>query len=68
MITKSNLKFEECIGRGSFAVVHRGTWQGKEVALRLPSGLDADSLQNIQEINILRYNYYYAGIGCLYIF
>ena len=58
MITSRNLTFEDVIGKGSFAVVYRGKWEGKVVALkkmRLPSGISTDSLPNIQEIRILRY-------------
>jgi len=58
VITEKDLVFEECIGKGSFAVVYQGKWAEKEVALkkmRLPSGISPESLPNIQEINILRY-------------
>ena len=31
---KNDLQFSKIIGKGSFAVVYRGLWQGKEVALK----------------------------------
>ena len=34
MITEKDLVFEECVGKGSFAVVYRGKWAKKEVALK----------------------------------
>lgn len=37
------LRFKETIGRGSFGEVHRGEWNGKEVALKrinIPVGED----------------------------
>lgn len=34
MIEFGELKFEEIIGRGHFAVVHKGVWKGREVALK----------------------------------
>ena len=36
-----DLEFGDVIGRGSFAIVYRGRWQGKDVALkqiRVPCG------------------------------
>ena len=50
------LEFGEVIGRGSFAEVHRGKWNGLEVALkrmRLPPG--GDQLQSVlKEVSVLR--------------
>ena len=46
------------LGKGSFATVNRGKWNGKDVALkriRLPGGYDTEELANMQEIAILRY-------------
>lgn len=34
MATFDELQFEKIIGRGHFAVVHKGKWNGKEVALK----------------------------------
>lgn len=49
------LEFGEVIGRGSFAEVHKGKWNGQEVALkrmRLPLGSDSSSL--LKEVAVLR--------------
>ena len=43
------------IGRGSFSVVHRGQWQGRDVALkriRAPPG--AEDVVSSQEVTVLR--------------
>ena len=48
------LEFGSVIGRGSFAVVYRGCWQGKDVALkqiRVPCGNIATMPK---EVSILR--------------
>ena len=48
------LEFGSVIGRGSFAVVYRGCWQGKDVALkqiRVPCGNIATVPK---EVSILR--------------
>jgi predicted Ser/Thr protein kinase len=48
------LEFGNVIGRGSFAVVYRGCWKGKDVALkqiRVPCGNIATVLK---EVSILR--------------
>ena len=53
-----DIQFGKIIGRGSFAVVYRGTWLGKEVALKriqLPSGSDPATLVTPKEVSILRY-------------
>ena len=42
VITEKDLVLEECVGKGSFAVVYRRKWAEKEVALkkmRHPSGI-----------------------------
>ena len=48
------LEFGSVIGRGSFAVVYRGCWQGKDVALkqiRVPCG----NITTVpKEVSILR--------------
>ena len=52
-----NLVFEDVIGKESFAVVYRGLWEGKQVALKkikLPTGIGLDNFPNIQEISVLR--------------
>ena len=49
------LEFGEVIGRGSFADVHKGKWNGEEVALkriRLPPGSDSSSV--LKEVAVLR--------------
>ena len=33
--SSSDLKIFECIGKGGFANVYRGCWQGKEVAVKI---------------------------------
>jgi predicted Ser/Thr protein kinase len=55
----TDLKFEKVIGKGSFAVVHRGKWRGNTVALkiRIPPGFNTDNLSNFEEIEVLRYGY-----------
>ena len=53
------------LGKGSFATVIRGKWNGKDVALkriRLPGGYDTEELANMQEIAIQRY----ANVICLF--
>lgn len=53
-----DIQFGKIIGRGSFAVVYRGHWRGKEVALKkiqLPSGSDLAALATPKEVLILRY-------------
>ena len=57
-ITSTNVHFGELIGKGSFAEVYRGKWEGKDVALKkmkLPSEISLQSLPTIQEIEILRF-------------
>lgn len=53
-VDKKDLQFNKIIGRGSFAVVYRGLWQGKDVALkqiRVPCG----NIANVpKEVAILR--------------
>lgn len=49
------IEFGEVIGRGSFSEVHKGKWNGKEVALkkiRIPPGSNIDVSK---EISVLRY-------------
>ena len=60
-----DLEFGDVIGRGSFAVVYRGCWQGKDVALkqiRVPCGNVATVPK---EVAILRFAEYYARL-CMY--
>lgn len=57
VISSHNLIFEDVIGKGNFAIVYRGKWDGRSVALKkmkLPSGISVDTLPNVQEIKILR--------------
>lgn len=59
VISSHNLVFQDVIGKGNFAVVYKGKWVEKTVALkkmRLPRGITDETLPNIQEIRILRYN------------
>jgi serine/threonine protein kinase len=49
-----DIEFGRVIGRGSFAVVHKGYWCGKEVALKriqLPSGSDLTTLTTPKGVN-----------------
>lgn len=49
------LEFGEVIGRGTFAEVHKGKWNGQEVALkrmRLPPGSDPSIVP--KEVSVLR--------------
>lgn len=67
MINPSTLTFEDVVGRGNFAVVYRGLWEGKQVALkkmRLPSGISSETLPSIQEITVLRYFHCNIVISC----
>ena len=48
------LKFEDIIGRGSFAVVHKGMWKGAQVALKCISVPGSISAGIPKEVEILR--------------
>lgn len=57
-ISLNELQFGKVIGRGGFGIVHRGKWNGQEVALKkipLPPGIDASSLPTSNEISVLKY-------------
>lgn len=61
MVEFQDLQIGNVIGRGSFATVNRGKWQGKDVALKrikIPPGYDDTAdITNSQEIAILRSGY-----------
>ena len=55
LVDMDTLDFEEIIGRGSFAEVHKGRWKEQEVALkrmRLPPGSDPSIVP--KEVAVLR--------------
>ena len=61
-VDMNDVIFESVIGRGSFAVVHKGRWRGREVALksiRIPSGAGMPTHSLPQEAEILRYLFVY---------
>ena len=49
-IKMTDVTFKEIVGRGSFSVVHRGTWKGKDVALKCISVPEKLSMGLPQEI------------------
>ena len=52
-----DIHFGSVIGRGSFAVVHKGSWKGIEVALKriqLPVGSDISTFPTPKEVTILK--------------
>ena len=56
-VEMKDITFGAIVGRGSFAVVHQGKWNGKEVALkciRLPHGTSIPYSNLPQEVEILR--------------
>lgn len=58
-VDMKDIEFGKVIGRGNFAVVYRGFWHGKEVALKsiqLPSSSDLAALTTPKEVLILRYS------------
>ena len=60
-VDMKDVQFGKIIGRGSFAVVYKGVWRGKEVALKqiqLPCGSDLATLTTPKEVLILRYYSY----------
>ena len=62
----NDLEFGNIVGKGSFAVVYRGLWQGRDVALkqiRLPC---ASSTTVPKEVTILRLELL-RGNECMYI-
>ena len=66
-VEMKNIVFEGVIGRGSFAVVHKGRWEGKDVALkriRIPCSTSLSTSTLPQEVEILRY---FCGVyACQY--
>ena len=52
-----DIKFDEIVGRGSFATVRHGRWQGRDVALkriRLPNGASISNANVPKEVEIVR--------------
>ena len=63
MVDFQELEVGQVVGRGNFGVVHRGRWNGRDVALkiiRIPTGYDTDSVSNYKEIAILRFIVLYS--------
>ena len=56
LVESKDIVYEGLIGRGSFAEVYKGRWQGKEIALkriRVTCQMSTSILP--QEVEILRY-------------
>lgn len=66
LVDMEMLEFGEVVGRGSFAEVHKGKWNGKKVALkrmRLPPGSDPSIVP--KEVAVLRYTPHHPISVCL---